>query len=124
MKTLQLVLAMVIACIIFQTANAQSDKIQRTGAIKTVTIKVYGECSMCRKTIEKAAFTVAGIQSANWNENSKQLTLTYDIFKKAAVDNVQKKIAAAGYDTESYRADDATVQKLPDCCKIYQRKQS
>ena len=123
MKTIKILFAMMIALITTQSVNAQSDKTERTVGIKTQTLKVYGECGMCKKRIEKAAYTIEGVKSAVWNENSKVLTLKYSVFKKEAADNVQKKIATIGYDTEKYSAVDAAYQKLPDCCQ-YQRKQS
>lgn len=114
---------MMIAFISTQSLNAQSDKTERSVGIKTQTIKVYGECGMSKKRIEKAAYTVEGVKSAVWNEDTKALTLKFSAFKNEAADNVQKKIAAIGHDTEKYSADDAAYQKLPDCCQ-YQRKQS
>lgn len=121
MKTIEILLATFIAVITLQTANAQSGKENILNTTKTQTIKVYGECGMCKKRIEKAAVTVDGVKSASWNEDSKLLTLKYSQFKKEAVDGVQKKIAAVGHDTERYNADDAVYQKLPDCCH-YDRK--
>ena len=114
---------MLFAFATIQSANAQSDKSQRTIGIKTQNIKVSGTCSMDKRRIETAAYSVDGIKSANWNEYTQVLTLTYSIFRKDAADNVQKKIAAVGNDTEKYRANDALYQALPDCCH-YQRKQA
>lgn len=121
MKTIKVLLATFIAFVTIQSANAQSGKENLRNTTKTQTIKVYGECGMCKKRIEKAATTVDGVQSAVWDENTKSLTVKYSQFKKEAVDNVQKKIADAGHDTEKYRATDAAYQKLPDCCH-YERK--
>ena len=104
-------------------SNAQSDKSQRTIGIKKETIKVSGTCSMDKRRIETAAYAIDGVKSAVWDEYTQVLTLTYSVFKKDAADNVQKKIASVGNDTEKYRADDTVYQKLPDCCH-YQRKQS
>ncbi len=104
-------------------ASAQSDKTQRKFGIKIQTIKVSGTCSMDKRRIETAAYRIDGVKSAVWDETTQVLTLTYSVFKKDAADNVQKKIALAGNDTEKYRADDAAYQKLPDCCH-YQRHQS
>ena len=124
MKKIHLLFAMLFAFATFQSANAQqSDKTQRTVGIKTQYISVSGTCSMDKRRIETAAYTVDGVKSAVWNEYSQVLTLKYSVFKKDAADNVQKKIASVGNDTEKYRADDAAYQKLPDCCH-YQRKQS
>ena len=113
---------MLLAFATFQSANAQSDKTQRTVGIKSQHIKVSGTCSMDKRRIEAAAYTIDGIKSANWNEYTQVLTVTYSVFKTDAADNAQKKIAAAGNDTEKYRANDAAYQALPDCCH-YQRKQ-
>lgn len=114
---------MLFAFATIQSTNAQSDKTQRTIGIKTQNIKVSGTCSMDKRRIETAAYSVDGIKSANWNEYTQVLTLTYSVFRKDAADNVQKKIAAVGNDTEKYRANDAVYQALPDCCH-YQRKQA
>ena len=123
MTTIKTLFAMLFAFATIQSANAQSDKSQRTIGIKTQNIKVSGTCSMDKRRIETAAYSVDGIKSANWNEYTQVLTLTYSIFRKDAADNVQKKIAAVGNDTEKYRANDALYQALPDCCH-YQRKQA
>lgn len=104
-----------------QSANAQADKAERISTTKTQSIKVYGECGMCKKRIEKAANNVEGIKAANWNEDSQTLTIKYDVFTKDIIDNVQKKVAAVGHDTEKYKADDLVYQALPGCCH-YARK--
>ena len=123
MKTIKILFAIVIAFITTQSVNAQSDKTQRSIGIKTQAINVSGTCNMDKRRIEKAAYTVDGVKSAIWDEYTQVLELKYSVFKKDSADNAQKKIAAAGNDTEKYRTDDATYQALPDCCH-YQIKQS
>ena len=121
MKTIKILLASVFAFITVQSVNAQSGKELINNRTKTESIKVYGECGMCKKRIEKAASSVEGVQSANWSEETKMLTLKYDLAEKEIADNVQKKIAAVGHDTEKYKANDEVYQALPMCCH-YQRK--
>lgn len=116
MKTLKLLVAILFAFATFQSVNAQSDKSQREIGIKTQRIKVSGKCSMDKRRIEAAAYSVDGIKSAVWDEYTQVLTLKYSIFKKAAADSVQKKIALAGNDTELYKATDTAYNRLPDCC--------
>lgn len=123
MKTMKLLFAMLLAFATYQSVNAQSDKTQRTIGIKTQTIKVSGTCDMDKRRIETVAYAVEGVKSAVWDQYSQILILKYSVFKKEAADNVQKKIALAGNDTEQYKADDAAYQSLPECCH-YQRKQS
>jgi len=125
MKTVKMLFAVAILLVTASFAHAQSDKTERAKnfGIKTETIKVSGTCSMDKRRIENAANTVAGVKSADWDEYTQVLTLRYSVFKKDAADNVQKKIAAVGNDTEKYRADDTVYNKLPDCCH-YARKHS
>ncbi|MDD2306757.1 MAG: heavy-metal-associated domain-containing protein [Prolixibacteraceae bacterium] len=86
---------------------------------KTETIKVWGKCESCQERIEKAAKT-DGVSKASWDKDSKLLTLTYDP-SKVKSDDIQKKIAAVGHDTEKLKADDRAYAKLPGCCQ-YERK--
>ncbi|MEO6314702.1 MAG: heavy-metal-associated domain-containing protein [Chitinophagaceae bacterium] len=117
MKPIKLCLVLAAACISFEYAGAQaSDKTQRTIGVKTEVIKVEGVCELCKKRIEKEALAVEGIKSAVWNENTKLLTLKYDVFRKAAVDNVHKKIAAVGYNTGRYAASESTRSSSTCCC--------
>ena len=118
MKTIKMLFAVAILLVTVSVTNAQSDKTERAKnvGIKTETIKVSGTCGMDKRRIETAAYSIDGVKSADWNEYTQVLTLKYSVFKKNAADNVQKKIASVGNDTEKYRADDAVYQKLPDCC--------
>jgi copper chaperone CopZ len=85
---------------------------------KTEIIHIYGNCGMCKKTIEKAAFQ-KGEAKAEWNEDSKMAEITFDT-KKTTSDAILKRIAEVGYDSEKYRADDAVYAKLHGCCQ-YER---
>lgn len=85
------------------------------------TIKVWGNCGMCKSTIEKAA-KKAGATSANWNEDSKQLQVRFDASKTSA-QKIQKRIAKSGYDTQDFVAPDKAYNALHGCCK-YDRKES
>ncbi|QEC69252.1 heavy-metal-associated domain-containing protein [Panacibacter ginsenosidivorans] len=123
MKTIKLLFAMLFAFATFQIANAQSDKTQRTIGVKTQTVKVSGTCDMDKRRIENTALTVEGIKYAVWSLDAQTLTVKYSVFKKEAADIAEKKIAAAGNDTEHYKADDTAYKNLPECCH-YQRKQS
>lgn len=84
----------------------------------TATYKVLGNCGMCEKTIEKAA-TKKGITKADWNVDTKILTVTYNE-KKTNPDEILKRVAYAGYDNEKFLAPDQAYEKLHDCCK-YER---
>jgi hypothetical protein len=70
---------------------------------------------MCKERIETAA-KVDGVTKAEWDKTTKMLTLAYNpaVVKS---DDIQKKIAAVGHDTEKYKADAKIYNGLPGCCK-------
>jgi copper chaperone CopZ len=85
---------------------------------KTATLKVYGNCGMCKTKIEKAG-TQKGVSQTVWDEATGMATITYDT-KKTTTDAVLKKIALVGYDSDSFLAPDNVYAKLHGCCK-YER---
>ncbi len=88
------------------TASAQKDS--------TVSFKVSGVCGMCKKRIEEAA-QGKGVSQANWNMETKMLTLTYNP-SRTNLDKINNRIAAVGHDTEKKKADDAAYKALHECC--------
>jgi periplasmic mercuric ion binding protein len=99
--------------------NAQSKTTGKQAAVKTSTFKVWGNCGMCKKTIEGAAKN-SGATFASWNTDSKLLTVKY-ASAKTSVDKIQKSVANAGYDNVKYNAADEAYNELHECCK-YDRK--
>lgn len=87
----------------------------------TETVKINGNCSMCKKTIETAA-NINKEAKVNWNENTKMATITYDN-KKTNLDAILKRIADAGYDNEKFTAPNAVYNELHGCCQ-YDREAS
>ncbi len=91
-------------------------------AQKTQTsIKVWGNCGMCKKLIDKAALD-AGAQKADWDTDTKQLSLVFNA-KNTDVKKIQQAIANVGYDNEAFTAPDEVYNKLHACCK-YERKEA
>ena len=82
---------------------------------KTASIKVYGNCGMCKSRIEKA-LKYEGISKADWDSKSKLLTVSFDE-EKTNLKEIEKKIAGVGHDTQSLKAEDVVYNKLPGCCK-------
>ena len=85
-----------------------------------VSLEVLGNCGMCKKRIEKAAFSVKGVKYASWDILSGQLRLVYNGLK-TNLDVIEMKIAGSGHDTENYETKVETYNQLPDCCQ-YVRK--
>ncbi|GIZ10353.1 hypothetical protein FUMI01_30770 [Flavobacterium sp. UMI-01] len=82
---------------------------------KTETVKIYGNCGMCKKTIEKAA-NLKGVATVNWNVDTKMATLNYDA-TKTNQDEILKRIANAGYDSDKFPASNTAYNQLPKCCQ-------
>ena len=82
---------------------------------QTETVKIFGNCGMCETAIEKAA-NKKNISKAEWNEETKMATITFDS-KKTNLDAVLKSIALAGYDSDKFLAPDPAYNKLSNCCK-------
>ena len=83
-------------------------------------IEVNGNCDMCKKRIEKAAFSISGVKSAEWH--SEDLTLHLIINEnKCSILDVEKAVALAGHDTEEVKATQEQFDKLHGCC-MYERK--
>lgn len=85
---------------------------------KTETVKIYGNCGMCKSTIEKAG-NIKKVAQVDWNKDTKTAVLTYDS-TKTNQDEILKRIALAGYDSDQFLAPDDVYAKLPECCQ-YER---
>ncbi|MBK1896698.1 DUF3347 domain-containing protein [Chryseobacterium paridis] len=84
-------------------------------SIKTETVKIFGNCDICKTNIEKAG-NLKKVATVNWNKDSKIATLTYDS-QKTNQDEILKRIALAGYDSEKFLAPDNAYAALPECCR-------
>lgn len=82
---------------------------------KTETVKIYGNCGMCEKTIEKAG-NLKDIAKIDWNVDTKMATITYDT-KKTNQDEILKRIALSGYDSDKFLAPDDVYNNLHGCCQ-------
>ena len=102
----------VVICLALFTTHLST---AQTKNLKTVDVKVYGNCGMCKKTIEKAA-NVKGKSNAVWDADLAMAKITIDSIK-TNVDEVLKRIAAVGYDSENFRAPDSVYENLHGCCQ-------
>ncbi len=84
-------------------------------------INVSGNCKSCKKHIEAAA-KEAGASVANWDVDTKVLSVKFD-GTKTSDKKIEAKIAAVGYDTQDVKATDESYKKLEECCQ-YDRKKA
>lgn len=87
--------------------------------VKTETFVVKGNCEDCKKRIENAA-DIKGVKISNWDSEKKVFSVTYDS-KKTTVEQIQKAIAAKGYDAGNEKGDPKAYDKLPKCCQYNDR---
>ena len=109
MKSISKILVAITVLLSFTSCNAQIKN------AKTETVKIYGNCGMCEKAIEKAG-NLKKIAKVDWNVDTKMATITYDS-KKTNQDAILKRIALSGYDSDKFLAPDNAYSKLPGCCQ-------
>ena len=97
----------------------QDKNTKLTPGIDEASFKVFGNCGMCKRRIEKEAIATDGVKSADWDIETKILTISYDSDKNK-LEDVHKNISKEGHDTEKVRADDDIYEALPGCCQ-YER---
>lgn len=84
------------------------------------TTEVNGNCEQCKKRIEKAAYGVPGVKTANWDISSHQLTVILNEEKSSPAD-LNMAIAKVGHDTKEVKATQVDYDNLHTCCK-YERE--
>lgn len=104
-----------LAAVLLSMSSCQNGTLNKTSEIK-----VWGNCNMCKKTIE-GSLDVDGVLEADWNKDTKMMSIGYDS-TLIDLEHIEQLISKSGYDTEMFRAEDNTYNNLHDCCK-YERKE-
>ena len=112
MNSISKILVAIIVLLSFTSCNAQ------TKNQKTETVKIYGNCGMCESTIEKAG-NMKNQANVDWDKETKMATISYDSLKTSK-EEILKRIALAGYDSDIFLAPNGTYSNLPGCCQ-YER---
>jgi len=115
MKKLILVMLVTLAGL---SVQAQDKKEEKSKNAKHE-IVVNGNCGICKKRIEKAAYSVPGVKSAVWSQDNHDMKLIVDE-NKASIADVHAAIAKAGHDTDKVKAKNEDYDKLHSCCQ-YER---
>ena len=80
------------------------------------TFSVSGSCGMCSGRILRVVEQIDGVSNATYDLDKQELTLTIDTTKVSLL-QVKQAIAAKGHDTDEVKAENATYDNLPGCCK-------
>jgi copper chaperone CopZ len=105
------IVLVVVFALLGMNANAQ----EQLNKNKKVEVEVNGLCQMCKKRIEKAAYSVKGVKSATWHVDHQDLHLIIDETKCTVLD-VEKAVAKVGHDTKDIKATDEQYAKIHGCC--------
>jgi copper chaperone CopZ len=118
MKNIVSILSFIAILVCSNALTAQTVKSTQKSVTPPVTetLKVSGNCGMCKNRIEKAAYGVKGIESAKWDVKEQLLTVIFDS-NKTTKEAIAKRVAAAGHDVEIVKAADKSYAKLPECCQ-------
>lgn len=84
--------------------------------VVTTEFKVLGLCGMCKNRIEKAAFSVRGVRSANWVQEKQMLEVSYRT-KRTDQQSIERAVAKAGHDTQNFITSPEIHANLHHCCK-------
>jgi cation transport ATPase len=87
------------------------------GGQTQIEFEVGGVCAMCEFRIQAAAMEVKGVRSAEWDYQTKILTLKVDRSLAADMKPIQEAIAEMGHDTPLRKAADEVYESLPPCCR-------
>lgn len=116
MKSNSNIFLTIIVLLLFPLCNAQ------TKNQKTETVKIYGNCEICESTIEKAG-NLKNQSIVDWNKETKFAIISYDSLKTSK-EEILKRIALAGYDSDTFLAPNDTYSNLPSCCQYERIKQT
>lgn len=105
MKTISIIGLVTLVLLTNNTIQAQIKN------AKTATVKVFGNSPAAKTVIEQEGRAGKTAQ-VDWNQETKIATITYDA-SKTNEDEVLKRIALAGFDSEKFLAPDDAYAKLP-----------
>ena len=115
MKPLNLLLALPFLFMATSSSAQDQSRISGINNARTVTVRINGDCDMCKTRIDKAG-SVKGEAAVDWDTDAKTARVTYDS-TRTDLDAILQRVALVGYDTERFRATDSAYRKLPGCCQ-------
>jgi mercuric ion binding protein len=83
---------------------------------KTAEFYVRANCEMCEDRIEAAVSDLEGVESADFNLENHQLTVSFDPDKISELE-IHQAVANVGHGTKLVPVNISVHEKLPSCCK-------
>jgi copper chaperone CopZ len=88
---------------------------------QTEKVEVKGNNDLCKARIEKAALSVEGVTTADWDKETSKLEVVFDD-AKTDIDKIETSIAKVGHDTPNHKATDEVYNNLPETCKYREKE--
>lgn len=85
-------------------------------AQKEADFYVRGNCGMCEERIETTLRNVNGVESVDYNVDTKFVHVKFDTLKVKEI-ALHKAVAATGHETKLEPMDTKAHDELPECCK-------
>jgi len=82
--------------------------------IEAITFTAKGCCPSCETSI-LGSLQIDAVKSAQWNQQLEKISVRY-YSNEISEDQMQRKVAMAGYDTDLFVAPDSVYLALPKCC--------
>ena len=82
--------------------------------IEAITFTAKGCCPACETSILES-LQIDAVKSAQWNQQLEKISVRY-YSNEISEDQMQRKVAMAGYDTDLFVAPDSVYLALPKCC--------
>ena len=84
--------------------------------MKTVKFNVNGRCARCGQKIMSAAKAIDGVKTAEWDEVSKEMVVTFDP-KLTSKKDIQRSIVAFGFTAGKMKPEACKEKKHDPNCK-------
>lgn len=123
MKTIKFLSIVLFTSIMTACGSTEANaKVQNETSEKAehAMVKVWGNCGMCKKTIEGSIAEMEGLSVGEWDVEKKVLHVEFD-GAKTSIQAISEAVAGSGYDTEFHTAPDEAYNNLHSCCQ-YDRK--
>lgn len=107
MKNIVFIAVLVSGTVLFSCSSSNSKD----------TFYVRGNCEMCKERIETTALSIKGVSTADWNVETKDLSITFDSTQTSS-SKVHEAVANVGHGTKLVPMNTVAHEQLHECCKV------
>jgi Cu(I)/Ag(I) efflux system membrane fusion protein len=97
-------------------SSSANNMVEGKNNLQDEMFRVSGLCGMCKTRIEEAALSLKGVKTANWDEETTMLYVSFDS-SIVKLRDIHKILAKVSHDTDLEKASQTVYDNLPACCK-------